>query len=319
MLFSVLVRRGGMTETVLTTARDELPASVRYLMQVESVNSRSTIVSRLNRVAGIFGFSDHVEFPWPKLTSDELYLAREKLKTFWAPTTVNAALSEIKAVCEIAFLHDQMDVQTYQRIKLVKRLKASRQYSGRELSGAEIKRFELSCDDGSYVGLRDKSIFLLGVGCGLRRAELASLTVSNLNFSDNSVNVIGKGDKERTVWMPDQVSAALDEYIHEVRVPEDSPLFVKFGKEDEPLIARKKHLGNSSINYILEQRRELAKIDKFKPHDLRKTYGTKLLRDGVDIKTVSRLLGHSSVTTTEIYDVRDEVMAKQASLSHRLY
>jgi integrase/recombinase XerD len=306
---------------ILTTCNSrgiESP-SARYLMQLGSSSSRQTVASQLNRISRLFSVHDHSDFLWESLDSDIIYLIREKLKTFWSPVTINAAISAVKGTCEVAFQFKQIDADRYWRIKNVKKLKSVRVPSGRELSGMEARVFLNACDDNSFTGLRDSALFSLIIGSGLRRAEAASLHNENIDISKREVKVTGKGDKQRKVWIPEDAVPFLHSYKDELRGDSDGPFFVRFGKDDEPRLKSKKEIAPSSVNHIFNERIEAFNIEIFKPHDLRHTYATKLLREGVDLKTVSRLLGHSSITTTQIYDLRDESVARDAALNHRIF
>ena len=122
----------------------------------------------------------------------------------------------------------------------------------------------------------------------------------------------GKGNKQRLLGISDQVLAYIMEYINEVRGESPGPLIVKFNKDDD--IVKSSIVDDTSycltpgtINDILCQRcKELPKEYYFNPHSLRGTYATEQIEDGIDIFTVSKSLGHSTVATTQHYDLSDQ-------------
>jgi integrase/recombinase XerD len=305
--------------------------STKYLLSLQSEQSKTTMLSHLNKVAAYFGIDNHHEFYWESLTSDVVYLLRSKLlEENLAPSTINTAMNAVKKTCEFAFISRLMTHEEYARVKLVDRVKGKRVRSQRELTKDEIQTFIKGCQDGTYMGLRDLSIFLLMVGCGLRRGELVNVQLKDIDLDSKKILIKGKGNKHRSNWMPQLTIDCIKEYIEELHTnssPEDY-LFVRFFKHDEPLDhvvigkdgkAKEMKLALSSVNHILKQRGGLASVVKFKPHDLRGTYATKMLRDGKEISVVCLLLGHSSIETTRVYDLRKDEEAKSSALSHEIF
>ena len=138
----------------------------------------------------------------------------------------------------------------------------------------------------------------LTYACGLRADEVCGLNVDNIDFESEAVRVIGKGKKERIVPMGEPAQAALRRYLETARHtlaerPEETALFVS---------RRGKRLHTSDIRRRLERWvREAAIAGGVSPHVLRHSFATHLLEGGADLRSIQELLGHSSVSTTQVY------------------
>lgn len=154
------------------------------------------------------------------------------------------------------------------------------------------------------IRLRDKAILELLFSTGLRVAELSNLHIEHVNLKRDDFSIRGKGGKLRLVFLSNRAKRALKEYLD--RRSDISPyLFIRHdpgakkaeGKSDieQPLTSR-------SVERIVSRYARIAGITKhITPHSLRHSFGTDLLRGGADIRAVQTLLGHSSITTTQIY------------------
>lgn len=184
-----------------------------------------------------------------------------------------------------------------EKIELAKQ--GSRQVSFLELD--ELKRFLLAPEkDPTIVGTRDKAILELLFSTGLRVSEIANLRIDAINLKLEEFTVLGKGSKHRVVFLSEAARRAIKAYQDRRR--DVSPfLFVrhdrarKFMPGAHPLTPR-------SIQRIVDRyAREAGITKRVTPHTLRHTYATDLLRNGADIRSVQSLLGHESITTTQVY------------------
>ncbi len=154
--------------------------------------------------------------------------------------------------------------------------------------------------DPTIVGIRDKAILELLFSTGLRVSELASLKVEDVNLKQDEFTVVGKGQKHRVVFLSDRAKKAVRTYLDKRR--DTSPfMFVRHDRakaaqtEAQPLTPR-------SVQRIVDRyAREAGITKRVTPHTLRHTYATDLLRNGADIRAVQSLLGHASITTTQVY------------------
>ncbi len=146
---------------------------------------------------------------------------------------------------------------------------------------------------------RNKSIIELLYSCGLRVSELTEINISDIFKTESLLKVLGKGNKERFVPMSDQAKKFLNEYIRYER----NGVKVKRGYEDILFLNnRGKKLTRVMIYNIIEKTRKKVGIKKkISPHTLRHSFATHLLENGAEIVSIQKMLGHSSITTTEKY------------------
>lgn len=147
------------------------------------------------------------------------------------------------------------------------------------------------------VDLRDRALLELLYGTGARISEITSLTVDDMADNDGILRITGKGDKQRLVPVGSKAVAATDDYLVRAR-----PVFSR-GKTHALLLnTRGGPLSRQSAWAVLKNAAARAGLDKdISPHTLRHSYATHLLEGGADVRVVQELLGHSSVTTTQIY------------------
>jgi integrase/recombinase XerC len=168
---------------------------------------------------------------------------------------------------------------------------------------ADFGKPEKSPMEGSFVSLRDRSILELLYSCGLRVSELTGLTTDRLDLDAGYVKLIGKGSKERIVPVGQPAVEALKKYFEVrrnfFRIPlqgrEESLRYVfvtKKGKKLYPMLVQR--LTKKYLVSVTEQKQK-------NPHILRHSFATHLLNSGADLNSVSEMLGHSNLSTTEIY------------------
>ena len=166
----------------------------------------------------------------------------------------------------------------------------------------------LDCIDLSQqFGHRNKAIIEVMYGCGLRVSEVISLNISDIYAKDEFIRIIGKGDKERLVPIGKKTLKELTNYTQGERLHQEiKPKFT-----DKVFIsARGASLTRQSVFLLIKSLAEKAGIKKkISPHTLRHSFATHLLEGGADLRAVQQMLGHSSITTTEIYThVSDEYL-----------
>lgn len=168
------------------------------------------------------------------------------------------------------------------------------------LAREEVTKLLLAPDDSS-LGIRDRALMEVLYSTGMRVSELCGLRVQDYNAAQMEMRVIGKGSKERIVLLNQSASAWLNRYLNEHwtklaggRVPQaDNPLFVS---------RQATRLSSRSVHRIVLKYARKAGINKtITPHTLRHTFATHLLEGGADLRVVQDLLGHTTISTTQIY------------------
>lgn len=167
------------------------------------------------------------------------------------------------------------------------------------LSIEEINKLISTIDASKPEGMRNKTIIEMLYGCGLRVTELVELRISNVFKESEFIKVIGKGNQERIVPIGSVALHLLDIYIHQVRVH----LSIKKGHEDFIFLNRfGSRLSRISVFNLIKSLAEATGIHKnISPHTLRHSFATHLIEGGADLRAVQEMLGHASITTTEIY------------------
>lgn len=172
------------------------------------------------------------------------------------------------------------------------------------LTREELDRMFDVAGANARTGLRDMAILETLYSTGLRVSELVSLNVTQVDLQRREFTIRGKGQKPRIVFLSDRCVAAIRLYLSE-RTDNFEPLFVSYGRrrDDEELgIGEKMRLTACSIEDIVRRIARHAGIGKkVTPHVIRHSFATELLHNGADIRAVQEMLGHASITTTQIY------------------
>lgn len=277
-----------------------------YLVGLDSEKSRRTQTESFKRAGVAAGLADWRSMPWQKLDFDELSALRQRIGKLYGPNTANLTLSAIRRLYFIGMVKGVVTAEHHARAKeALKRIKGSRVEHGRALSYDETRRlFEAAAKRPL-----SRTILALGIGAGLRRDEMCTIQLDG--YSEMQVRVVGKGNKERPVPIDKQTAAHLDDWL---RFRES----LQLGPEVRRLLCTGK--GRVLSPWSLWQRMDyLEQVTgiQFAPHDLRRTFASRLLEAGFDLREVQRLMGHESVETTQRYDKRgmEELAAKRRGVS----
>ena len=167
------------------------------------------------------------------------------------------------------------------------------------LSYEEIESIITEIDLSKPEGGRNKAIIETMYSCGLRVSEVVNLKLSNLYLDVGFIRVIGKGDKERLVPIGSSAIKYINIYKDDIRVH----VPIKTGKEDFLFLNRRgQELSRVMIFLIIKELAKQAGIRKnISPHTFRHSFATHLVEGGADLRAVQEMLGHESITTTEIY------------------
>nr|WP_309690467.1 tyrosine-type recombinase/integrase [Armatimonas sp.] len=256
--------------------------------------------------------------PWRALRFQHTSAVRAVLAEKYSYATVNKMLSALRGTIKTAWRLGQLSAEDYQRAVDVQRVQGETLPAGRSLKSGEIAALIDVCQkDRSAVGARDAAIVALLYGCGLRRAELATLSLGDYDAEEGVVKILGKRNKQRLVPVVGGAQAALDAWV---LMRGDSPGALllpsrKGGKlvRDEGASGELLGMTAQALYLILIERAREAGVVHFSPHDFRRTFVGDLLDRGADIATVQKLAGHANVTTTARYDRRGEVAKRKAA------
>lgn len=194
------------------------------------------------------------------------------------------------------------DVQTLppEKIDLQKIPERSVEYLTRE----ELERLFKEVGSEGILALRNRAIIETLYSTGLRVSELVSLNRSQVDLERKEFMVRGKGRKPRIVFLSDRAATHIQNYLKS-RKDNFDPLFISHGrarKSDDITMGEKRRLTRVTIeNIVRKTARKAGIIKKVTPHTIRHSYATELLLNGADIRSVQEMLGHASITTTQIY------------------
>ena len=218
----------------------------------------------------------------------------------YTKTTLARKIAAIRTFYRFLYREKIIDVNPANSVHAPKKNKSLPKF----LSNTEIEQILNNIKIETPAGYRNRVILELLYATGMRISELSNLNFENLNLEENEITVMGKGAKERIVLVSTRAKEFLQKYINNVRFmivedgqppeqTENSPVFInKTGYRLQPQSVR------AAINDIVKKI-ELPK--KVTPHVFRHSFATKLLENGADLRVVQELLGHASISNTQIY------------------
>jgi integrase/recombinase XerD len=181
------------------------------------------------------------------------------------------------------------------------------------LSSGEVESLLDQPERTSPLGIRDKAMLELLYATGLRASELVGLRLQDINLERGFVTVVGKGSKERAVPLGETAGARAREYIDRAR-----PLLLK-GRESDFLFISSRHRQITRQMFwerIKHYVRKAGIMKNVSPHTLRHSFATHLLDNGADLRAVQAMLGHSDISTTQIYTYVSRERLKQIHKKH---
>jgi len=211
------------------------------------------------------------------------------------PRTINLKLSAISSFCNYLV---KRGVVSSNPVKKVPRPKTSKMLPHFYTEGALSAYLESKVEEGNFLAMRNRAIVLVLYSTGMRRAELATLRISDWDRGRRMIKVRGKGDKEREIPVTGELSKSLNVYLLEM-----SSFYLENPEGMFFLTDTGKPLYLSFVNKIV--RSELASVPGFtgkrSPHMLRHSIATHLLNNGADLNSIKEVLGHSSLAATQVY------------------
>jgi integrase/recombinase XerD len=266
---------------------------LRFL-QLEKGLSKNTISSYKTDIGG---FNQWCADEAIKLSEVDLSYAESFIvslrKRELAPASISRKISSLKAL--FIYLKKQQHIKTnpFQDLVLPKIPKSL----PKSMSMAEVNTLLDAPDTANFIGLRDKTMLELMYATGLRVSELVNLKYSSFDFERSVIKVLGKGSKERIIPFGDSALSWLNQYI-DFRRQNNLSMNSKYFFISQKL----SQVTRQSFWQRVEHYQKIASIPyKISPHTLRHAFATHLLNNGADLRSVQMLLGHSDLSTTQIY------------------
>ncbi|MBT7726914.1 MAG: site-specific tyrosine recombinase XerD [Flavobacteriales bacterium] len=279
-------------------------------LRIERSLSDNTIDSYLRDIQKLANFSEEKDL-------NELQITKSEVKEFIASInkegisarSQSRIISGIKAFYKYLILEDYLKVNPTELIespKIGMKLPDT-------LSIEEIDSLISAIDLSHPQGERNRAILEVLYSCGLRVSELTNLKLSNIRFKEGYVKVLGKGNKERFAPIGSSAIKFLNIYLNEIRNHQD----IKKGSEDIVFLNRRGNkLTRVMIFTIIKQLAEkIGMKKKISPHTFRHSFATHLIEGGADLRAIQEMLGHESITTTEIYTHLDREFLRDAIMT----
>jgi integrase/recombinase XerD len=269
----------------------------RSYLQLERSLSANTVESYLRDIHHLQKFCEDQNLSSPDTVETEhLKLFVQQISDLGlSASTQSRMVSGVRSFYKYLLLEDRIDTDPS---NLLETPKIGRKLP-ETLTADEVEALINSVDLSKPEGERNRTILETLYSSGLRVSELTELKISNIYFDEGFIRVLGKGSKERLVPLGGMASKRISTYIKEVRIHQD----IKKGAEDFVFLNRRgSGLSRVMIFNIVKQAAVDAGIKKsISPHTLRHSFATHLVEGGADLRAVQDMLGHESITTTEIY------------------
>ena len=269
-----------------------------YLKEFLSHISASHSASSHTEDAYAFDVEQFIEF----LENDDLMsvpvetaysYVNELYKMEMSSSSVARKISALRSFYKFLQVNYGVAVNPFSTLKIRQQSRTLPKY----LMFEEVRELLDSCEK-TDLGIRNRVLIEVMYACGLRVHEASELKLSNFDFEDRSIRIVGKGDKERLLFYYGALSSRLEKYI------ENSRFNLLTGKQHNYLFVNSKGdpLSVRGIQYLLEKQGEVCGLrQKLHPHMLRHSFATHLLDNGASLRIVQTLLGHESLSTTQIY------------------
>lgn len=267
---------------------------IKYLSN-EKRYPETTITSYQKDLDNYSKFIKNKNINYKTINKDEIRSYLKYLDELqYSKTTISRILSTLRHFYQYLMINKVVSVNMFKLIKNPKKDKKLPNF----LQSDELQKIFDSIDIETPLGIRNRLIVELLYASGLRVSELASLTIDNINIHTKEIRVLGKGSKERIVFFGDYAKKYLEIYLEQSRPilqDKNKTKVLLLNNNGDPLSTR-------GIQMIIDNVvRDASLKHNISPHVLRHTFATDLLNNGADLKSVQELLGHSSLSTTQIY------------------
>lgn len=264
--------------------------------KLEKGHSDNTIQAYTNDIHYLISYCEKKSLELHEITSEDI----EDFFSHHVPESLSALtksriFSGLRSFFNFLILENIISKNPMENLESPKRP----QYFPNTLSIEEVEKILESIDLSLPNGTRDRAILETLYSCGIRVSELVELKISQLFFEEKFIKVIGKGNKERLVPIGNTALKYIRQYIEFVRIH----IVIKKGYEDYVFLNKQgKNLSRISIFTIVKKAAENVNISfEISPHTFRHSFATHLIEGGADLRAVQEMLGHESITTTELY------------------
>lgn len=272
-------------------------------LKLERGLSKNSVDAYLNDVNKLFQYYESLDkkFIAKEVSENDLHsFVRWLADLGMLPNTQARVISGLKSFFSYLLVEDIVDLDpslTLESPKLSRKLPDI-------LNVPEINALIEAIDASKPEGMRNKAIIEVLYGCGLRVTELITLRISDLNAAQEYIKVTGKGNKERIIPIGQTALKFIDIYLSQVRVH----LAIKKGNEDYIFLNRLgTRLSRITVFKVIKSLADDIGLKKtISPHTFRHSFATHLIEGGADLRAVQEMLGHSSITTTEVYTHLDK-------------
>ncbi|MCF8258664.1 MAG: site-specific tyrosine recombinase XerD [Flavobacteriales bacterium] len=281
---------------------DRATRGFKTYIRLERSLAANTVEAYLRDLGHLQRFAEELPgSPGPKAMTTDLLrkFVRHLADIGLAPASQGRMVSGIRTFYRYMLLEDMMEDDPASLLETPRLRRRLPDTLNPDEVAAMIDRIDLSSQEGE----RNRAILETLYGSGLRVSELTGLRISNIYFNEGFLKIVGKGDKERLVPLGSMAAKRISGYISEVRIHRS----VKKGFEDHVFLNnRGAALSRVMVFNIVRKAAADAGIRKtISPHTLRHSFATHLIDGGADIRAVQEMLGHESITTTEIYTHMD--------------
>lgn len=267
---------------------------IKYLKN-EKRYPDTTILSYERDIDNYYGYIKLKNIDYKKISKEEI---RDYLKYLddlkYSKSTISRILSTLRHFYSYLVIHNIVEINQFKLIRNPKKEKKLPNF----LQGDELQKIFDSIDIDKPLGLRNRLIVELLYASGIRVSELTDLTLDDIDINNKEIRIIGKGNKERIVYFGDYAKKYLELYLESSRpilLNKKKSKYLLINNQGEPLSTR-------GVQMVIEDIvKEASLKHNISPHALRHTFATDLLNNGADLKSVQELLGHSSLSTTQIY------------------
>ncbi|HUT07582.1 MAG TPA: site-specific tyrosine recombinase XerD [Candidatus Latescibacteria bacterium] len=276
-----------------SSSEDALRLFLEYLA-VEKGLARNTILSYARDVRKFLGFVKAGKLVWNRVSEETIvrFIHRES-RAGLSARSLARLISALRSFFKFLVLSGFVKKDPSAQLTTPSTWRSLPKF----LTVREVEELLRAPDDTKAHGVRDRAMLEVLYGSGLRVSELASLKLAEVNLEDGFLICRGKGGKERIVPLGRSAGGAVGRYLAEVR-----PLIVSGGRDELFLSQRGKPFTRQGLWKLLRRHAREAGLDaKISPHILRHSFATHLLERGADLRSVQLMLGHSQITTTQIY------------------